>query len=35
VQKEPAVRFLTLNSRPLPVPHEVDSWFVATVSATT
>lgn len=35
VQKEPAQRFLTLNSRPLPVPHEVDSWFVATVSATT
>jgi len=34
VTKEPAARFLTLNSRPLPVPHEVDSWFVATVSAT-
>jgi len=34
IQKEPAQRFLTLNSRPLPVPHEVDSWYVATVSAT-
>lgn len=34
IQKEPDVRFLTLNSRPLTVPHEVDSWYVLTVSAT-
>ena len=34
VQKDPDARFLTLNSRPLPVPHEVDSWYVLTVSAT-
>jgi len=32
VQKEPAARFLTLNSRPLPIAHEIDSWFVAQVS---
>lgn len=35
VQKDPDARFLTLNSRPLPVPHEVDSWYVLTVSSTT
>ena len=35
VEKEPAQRFITLNSRPLPVPHEVDSWYVLTVSSTT
>lgn len=34
ISKEPDARFLTLNSRPLPVPHEVDSWYVLTVSAT-
>ncbi len=34
IEKEPPSRFITLNSRPLPVIHEVDSWFVATVSAT-
>lgn len=34
VQKEPDARFITLNARPLPVPHEVDSWYVLTVSAT-
>lgn len=33
VQKDPDARFLTLNSRPLPVPHEVDSWYVLTVSS--
>lgn len=27
----PDRRFLQLNSRPLPVPHDVDSWFVAKV----
>lgn len=31
VQKEPDARFMTLNARPLPVPHEVDSWYVLTV----
>ncbi|MCM3567857.1 major capsid protein [Neobacillus mesonae] len=31
VQKNPAARYLQINSRPLPVPHEVDSWYVATV----
>lgn len=31
VKRNPARRFLQLNSSPLPVPHEVDSWFVATV----
>lgn len=34
VTKEPDSRILTLNSRPLPVPTEVDSWYVGTVSAT-
>lgn len=34
VQKDPDARFLTLNARPLPVPHEVDSWYVLTVSET-
>ena len=34
VTKEPDARYLTLNARPLPVPTEVDSWFVATVSST-
>lgn len=34
VTKEPDSRILTLNSRPLPIPTEVDSWYVATVSAT-
>lgn len=34
VNEEPAVRFLQLKSRPLPAPHEVDSWYVLTVSAT-
>lgn len=34
IQKDPDARFLTLGARPLPVPHEVDSWYVMTVSAT-
>lgn len=34
VQKDPDARFLALSSRPLPVPHEVDSWYVLTVSTT-
>ncbi len=34
VEKNPDQRFLSLSSRPLPVPTEVDSWYVGTVSAT-
>ena len=34
IVKEPDGRILTLNSRPLPIPTEVDSWYVGTVSAT-
>jgi hypothetical protein len=30
-ERKPARRFLQIQSNPLPVPHEVDSWFVATV----
>lgn len=30
-ERKPARRFLQLNSAPLPVPQEVDSWFVAKV----
>ena len=30
-ERNPARRFVQLNSKPLPVPHEVDSWFSATV----
>ena len=30
-KRRPARRFLQLQSRPLSVPHEVDSWFVAEV----
>jgi len=31
VQNDPDQRFLELQSRPLPVPHEVDTWFVGKV----
>jgi hypothetical protein len=31
ITHNPDRRFLQLNSKPLPVPHEVDSWFVAKV----
>ncbi|MCM1165672.1 MAG: major capsid protein [Ruminococcus sp.] len=31
IERKPIRRFLQLNSAPLPVPHEVDSWFVAKV----
>lgn len=31
IKKNPARRFIQLNSNPLPVPHEVDSWFIAEV----
>lgn len=34
VQKDPDARFMSLNSRPLTVPHEVDSWYVLTVAPT-
>lgn len=30
-KRKPARRFLQLQSAPLPVAHDVDSWFVATV----
>lgn len=30
-ERKPARRFLQLSSAPLPVPHNVDSWFVAKV----
>ena len=31
LERKPARRFLQLNSAPLCVPHEVDSWYVAIV----
>lgn len=31
VERRPARRFLQLSAAPLCVPHEVDSWFIATV----
>lgn len=31
IAKKPPRRFVQLNSKPLPIPHEVDSWFVAKV----
>ncbi|WP_106494893.1 major capsid protein [Lentibacillus sp. Marseille-P4043] len=31
IKKDPPARILQINSRPLPVPHEVDSWHVAKV----
>lgn len=31
IEHNPDRRFLQMNSHPLPVPHEVDSWFVAKV----
>lgn len=31
IERKPVRRFLQLNSAPLPIPHEVDSWFVAKV----
>lgn len=31
IKKDPAARFLQMHSKPLPVPHEVDSWYVAKV----
>lgn len=34
VEKDPVAQMLTLASSPLPIPHEIDSWHVMTVSAT-
>ncbi len=31
IEKKPARRFLQLNSRPMPAPVEVDSWFISKV----
>jgi hypothetical protein len=31
VARRPDRRFLSLQSRPMPIPHNVDSWFVAKV----
>ena len=31
IERNPSRRFLQLNSSPLPIPHEVDSWYVAKV----
>lgn len=31
VAKNPARQFVQINSKPLPIPHEVNSWFVAKV----
>lgn len=31
VEKRPARRVVNVSSRPIPVPHEIDSWYVATV----
>ncbi|MBM7580015.1 major capsid protein [Jeotgalibacillus terrae] len=31
IQKDPAARFLQMHSKPLPVPTEVDAWYVAKV----
>jgi hypothetical protein len=31
VERRPDRRFLSLQSRPMPIPHEVDSWYVAKV----
>lgn len=31
VERRPSRRFLQLSTKPLPVPHEVNSWFVAKV----
>ncbi len=31
IEKDPDVRYLAMNSRPITAPQEVDSWYVATV----
>lgn len=35
VEKDPDRRMFRMQSRPLPVPQEIDSWYVATVASTT
>ena len=35
VEKDPDRRMFRMQSRPLPIPQEIDSWYVATVAATT
>ena len=35
IEKDPDRRYFRMSSRPLPVPQEIDSWYVATVAATT
>jgi hypothetical protein len=30
-ERDPARRFIKVSSRPLPVPHEVNSWYTAKV----
>lgn len=34
VEKDPDRRMFRMSARPLPVPQEIDSWYVATVAAT-
>ena len=34
IDKDPDARFITLGARPMPVPHEVDSWYVLDVLGT-
>lgn len=34
IEKDPDRRYFRLQGRPLPVPQEIDSWYVATVAAT-
>ena len=34
IEKDPDRRYFRMQSRPLPVPQEIDSWYVATVAAT-
>ena len=34
IEKDPDRRYFRLQGRPLPVPQELDSWYVATVAAT-
>ncbi len=31
IERRPDRRFLQINSKPLTVPHEVNSWYVAQV----
>lgn len=31
IEKDPAARYLQMHAKPVPIPHDVDSWLVATV----